>query len=53
VVNHFLDIMSRCLEESEEISQDLMEKILAHLLPEQKVCVLSWLADPTLSHTDF
>lgn len=36
VVNHFLDIMSSCLEESEEISLELLEKILAHLLPEQK-----------------
>jgi predicted DNA-binding helix-hairpin-helix protein len=37
VVNHFLDIMSSCLEESEDISLELLEKILANLLPEQKV----------------
>jgi hypothetical protein len=40
VVNHFLDIMPSCLEESEEISLELLEKILAHLLPEQKVWLL-------------
>lgn len=37
VVNQMLDIMSGCFEESDEITQELLEKILSNLLPEPKV----------------
>jgi len=50
VVNHFLDIMSVCLEESEEINQDLLEKILSHLLPENKVRSASRLMESVCFH---
>ncbi len=37
VVTHMLEIMSASLGEADEITQDLLEKILSNLLPKAKV----------------